>query len=137
MALLIWNDRHTIGNAAVDHEHRKLVDLINRLYDKASARDTKSAGSALFGDLLRDTSAHFALEERFMRDHKYERFFEHKDHHEKLLDEIRDIMDAYEAEEMIDSAALAKSLEAWFTIHLETHDVPLHSALGAPVARRE
>jgi hemerythrin len=38
-------------------------------------------------------SAHFALEERFMREHGYDQLALHKADHERLLDEIREIMD--------------------------------------------
>ncbi len=130
MALLKWIDRYSVEIEAVDYEHKKLIDLINRLFDAVSAGIAKTHGSALFGDLLRDISAHFALEERFMRERRYGCLLEHKDHHEKLLDEIRDIMDAYETDDDVDSSALARLLDAWFSIHLETHDLPLHRALG-------
>ena len=34
MALLQWKDRYSVGIAAVDHEHKELIGLINRLYDE-------------------------------------------------------------------------------------------------------
>ena len=30
MGLLHWEDRYSVGIAAVDHEHRELIELINR-----------------------------------------------------------------------------------------------------------
>jgi hemerythrin len=35
MGLLKWEKRYSVGIEAVDHEHRELVDLINRLHDAA------------------------------------------------------------------------------------------------------
>jgi hemerythrin len=130
MALLQWKDRYRVGVAAVDHEHRELINLINRLHEE-SARGGKDAIEAFLGDLFKGISAHFALEERFMREHKYPDIDAHKRDHEMLLDEIRDIMDECAAHQEIAAGLLAARLETWFGRHFETHDARLHKALGA------
>ena len=91
-----------------------------------------SGGSVegFFGDLYKGISAHFALEERFMRERQYDQLAAHKRDHERLLDEIRDIMDDF-ADEKQTASSLAGRLEAWFSRHFETHDARLHKALGA------
>lgn len=131
MALLQWNDKFSVGVEAVDHEHKELIDLINKLHDELSASGSRMTSSLFFGDLLRAISAHFALEERFMRDNNYDQLQQHKGDHERLLDEIRDIMDDFEDDQEIGSAELSNRLNAWFSRHFETHDARLHKALGA------
>src|SRR5450759_3657780 len=42
MGLLHWESRYSVGIAAVDHEHRELVELVNRLYDKATSQGSKA-----------------------------------------------------------------------------------------------
>jgi hemerythrin len=130
MALLQWKEQYSVGIAAVDHEHRELIDLINRLDEEMSSQAGKDAIEAFLGDLLKAISAHFALEERFMRERKYDALVEHKRDHERLLDEIRDIMDDFAEREEFTKAELATRLEAWFGRHFETHDARLHRALG-------
>ena len=130
MSLLHWEDRYSVGVAAVDHEHRELIELINRLYAEASARGSKDAIVDFFGDLLKAISSHFALEERLMRERGYDQLAQHKNDHERLLDELRDIMEDFEASERIDEKLLAQSLDAWFSRHFESHDARLHSILG-------
>lgn len=131
MPLLQWKSQYSVGVEAVDHEHRELIDLINRLYDQLAAGRSKVQVDAFFGDLFKGISAHFALEERFMREHGYDQLTQHKGDHERLLDEIRDIMDDFVDDEELDTARLAERLEAWFARHFETHDARLHKALGA------
>jgi hemerythrin len=121
MALLQWQDRYSVGNEAVDHEHKELIDLINHL------AETKLEHATFFGDLHRAISAHFALEERFMRERGYDQFGSHKADHERLLDEIRDMMDEFDDGQIGD---LRQRLDAWFSRHFETHDARLHHALG-------
>ena len=131
MQLLQWKDEYSVGIDAVDYEHKELIDLINRLHEELGASDSKRTISAFFGDLLKGISAHFALEEKFMRDHAYGRLEPHKEDHERLLDELRDIMDAFEDAKEIDPAELRGRLDTWFTRHFRTHDAALQRSLGA------
>ena len=66
-----------------------------------------------------------------MRDRGYDQFAQHKADHERLLDEIRDIMDDFDDYEQPDSSELARRLDTWFSRHFETHDSRLHKILGA------
>lgn len=130
MSLLHWEDRYSVGVAAVDHEHKELIELINRLYEEAAARGSKEAVVNFFGDLFKTVSAHFALEERLMRERGYDRLIQHKNDHERLLDEIRDIMEDFDASDRFDEKLLAERLDAWFCRHFESHDARLHNAIG-------
>jgi len=130
MSLLHWEDRYSVGVAAVDHEHKELIELINRLYEEAVARGSKEAVVNFFGDLFKTVSAHFALEERLMRERGYDRLIQHKNDHERLLDEIRDIMEDFDASDRFDEKLLAERLDAWFCRHFESHDARLHNAIG-------
>jgi hemerythrin len=130
MGLLHWEKRYSVGIEAVDHEHRELVELINRLHEQAKAQGSKVAVLGFFGDLYKAISAHFALEERFMREKGYDQLSQHKGDHERLLDEIRDIMEDYEVNDLFEERLLAQRLDAWFSRHFETHDARLHRGLG-------
>lgn len=130
MPLLQWKDQYSVGIEAVDHEHKELIELINHLADEVLAKGTTLVASAFFGDLIKGISAHFALEERFMRERGYDQLAQHKGDHERLLDEILNIMDEFEGDETVNRAELAKRLDAWFSRHFETHDARLHKALG-------
>jgi len=129
MALLQWKEHYSVGVDAVDHEHKELITLINRLHDELMAKGEELSIRGFFGDLFKGISAHFALEERLMRERHYDQLDQHKADHERLLDEIRDIMDEFEGRE-IASAELGAKLDAWFSRHFETHDARLHKALG-------
>ena len=130
MSLLQWEDRYSVGAAAVDHEHRELIELINQLYDEAAAQGSKQAIINFFGDLFKSISSHFALEERLMRAQGYDQLAQHKGDHERLLDELRDLMEDFESSDRIDNRLLAQRLDAWFCRHFETHDARLHNVLG-------
>ena len=129
--LLNWNERYSAGIDAVDYEHQELIALINRLYAALSTDDAKLRVSAFFGDLFKAISLHFALEEKFMAEHQYGDRLSHKADHERLLDEIREIMDEFERTAVTDLANLSNRLDIWFSRHFQTHDAKFHRALGS------
>ena len=131
MALVEWKDEFAVGVASVDHEHRQLIQLINDLHASLASRPTKDAIALVLGEIHTKIAAHFALEERVMREHRYDQYEDHKGDHERLLDEIRDIMDRHEADAYFNyETALAMELRDWFAIHFRTKDARLHKTLG-------
>jgi len=130
MALIEWREDFSLGVAEVDHEHRELIELINVAYAHMQSDDSVEAVSDFLGEIYARIAAHFALEEKLMREQAYDQFAEHKEEHEQLLDEIRDLMDAYEDGDLPDEKALAGRLHGWFTQHFRTQDARLHRKLG-------
>lgn len=130
MALIEWKSHYSVGVEAVDHEHREMIDLINETHERLVAGAEVPDVTAFLGEIFRGISAHFALEETIMRQHRYDHLDQHKEAHEQLLEDIRDIMDGYEADPEAASQKLSQRLDDWFTLHFKTHDARLHSRLG-------
>jgi hemerythrin-like metal-binding protein len=130
MVLIEWKDQFMVGVADVDHEHRELIGLINKLHDAMSGEHATLTVLDFLGEIYAHVSAHFALEEKIMREHSYDQYQDHKEDHERLLDEIRDIMDAYEENAYFSDEEFAGHLESWFSGHFRTKDSRLHKKLG-------
>jgi len=131
MALIEWRSEFETGVPDVDHEHRELIDLINQLHDQMGGDAEPDEISAFLGEVFARISAHFALEESVMRKHQYDQYTEHKTDHEKLLDDIRDIMDDFEAGKFAAyDEALSSAVRDWFVDHFKTKDARLHKMLG-------
>jgi len=129
MALLEWKDEYATGIEEVDDEHRDLIAVINRLHELLLADDARLTVPAFFERLLSGVSAHFALEERIMSESGYTDLAAHQEDHDRLLAEIRDLVEAFGQAEEVDSVDLALRLEPWFTQHFATHDLRLHTTL--------
>jgi hemerythrin len=87
-----WDDSFLIGIKELDHEHKVLINDINRLHGELARFDEKSEIEKCLGDIYARMQAHFALEEHVMKEHQYEFFDEHKREHEKLLDGYTEYM---------------------------------------------
>ncbi len=131
MTLIEWRSDFETGVADVDLEHRELVDLINELHGQLGSDAEPDTVSAFLGEVFARISAHFALEESVMRKHNYDEYEAHKTDHEKLLDDIRDIMDDFEAGQFDNyDEALSGAVRDWFVNHFKTKDARLHKMLG-------
>ncbi|HMN38397.1 MAG TPA: hemerythrin family protein [Hyphomicrobium sp.] len=130
MAPIAWKPQFSVGDPAVDHEHRELVDLVNVAAAAILDGQPDADVDRCLGDLLRAISAHFAHEERQMQRASYDQYPQHKSDHERLLDALRDIMDSAQQGDSNTAERLTAVLEAWFTDHFRTHDARLHHRLG-------
>jgi hemerythrin-like metal-binding protein len=137
MTLIEWIPQYSLGVPAVDHEHRELVDLVNELYANVtsspsateSTTDTNIIVLGFLGELYARVGAHFALEEKIMRDNDYDEYRDHKADHERLLDDVRDLMDDYEDGVYVDMEEFGKRLDEWFSEHFRTRDARLHQRI--------
>lgn len=130
MTLLQWKDAFSVGVAEVDHEHRELIGLINTLHEALGTERGGERVEAFLGEIFADISAHFALEERVMRERRYDTLAEHKADHERLLDQLRDMMDAQAEGAELDDAVFGGQLDEWFARHFSTHDARFHHHLA-------
>ena len=126
MALIEWRNEFSVGIPSVDHEHRELIAMINELHASMAKPGADVTVMDFLGEIYAKIAAHFALEEKLMRERGYDQYQSHKQDHERLLDEIRDIMDAYEDDASFDDEMLTARLAPWFTEHFKTHDAQFH-----------
>jgi len=129
MTLIEWRNEFKIGIEEVDFEHQELIELINELYVEAKKEDSNTAVMACLGEIYAKISAHFALEEKVMRELKYDQYEGHKEDHEKLLDDIMDIMDEFTDVPTLDEERFGERLNKWFTQHFSTKDARMHKFL--------
>ena len=127
MSLIEWREEFSVGVAEVDHEHRELVAMINALHEAMGAGVGRDDIINSLGEIYAQISAHFALEEKFMLESRYMAYAEHKEDHEILLDDLRDIMDQVEDDGSYNEKRLSKDLSFWFSEHFRTHDARLHT----------
>jgi len=81
--LFRWDESFLIGIDELDHEHKQLIDDINRLHEEL-AGNQKSEVRKWLGEVCARMQAHFALEEHVMKEHDYEFFDEHKREHDEM-----------------------------------------------------
>ena len=130
MALLEWKPEFSVGNASIDHEHEQMIQAINDLYEQLAEPVNAENVEAVLGEIHADISAHFALEERLMREADYVEYVGHKEDHEDLLDQILELMDGFFEDPEAGQKLLKSQLSDWFGRHFASFDARLHRQLG-------
>jgi hemerythrin len=130
MALLEWKPEFSVGNASIDHEHEHMIQMINDLYEQLAEPVNAENVEAVLGEIHADISAHFALEERLMREADYVEYEGHKEDHEDLLDQILELMDSFYEDPDAGQKLLKTQLSDWFGHHFTSFDARLHKQLG-------
>lgn len=128
MPLPEWKEDFATGIGYIDYEHRRLVETINRICADMARRASELTVADGLGQLHAQICAHFALEEKLMREKGYPHYAAHKAEHEKLLDEIRTMMDAFE-DGLCETCGktLEECLTAWFYKHFQGEDARFES----------
>ena len=128
MSVLHWRSEFSVGIEIVDHDHRELIGRIRGrqkiLGDSADADKIVEILEEIYADI----AEHFALEEKLMEQLRYPAIADHKEDHETLLEELRDIMVGVEDEGVLDEVQLTDDLDRWFSDHFRFHDAKLHRA---------
>jgi len=123
MPLLQWSEEFETGIDYLDFEHRQLLELVNSVYRKSLQTESRDSIAQYMGELYAKVCGHFALEEKLMQEQDYTFYEQHKVHHERLLDEIRNMMDAYENGTCENCGKLLEDcLTVWFHKHFRIKD---------------
>ncbi|MEN8207119.1 MAG: hemerythrin family protein [Pseudomonadota bacterium] len=121
--LFKWDDSFLIGIEELDHEHKILIDDINRLHKELTMHDEKSGIEECLGDIYARMQAHFALEEHVMKEYGYKNFEEHKREHEELLGSYTECMVQFLNDTGVSSSNhIEACLKDWVIKHIVTSD---------------
>lgn len=115
---------HVVGVGVIDDQHRRMVELVNRLAEVARAGGDALEMERRFTELVEFTSYHFMTEHRLMEEHGYPDRARHDMAHAHLLDEIQRMKpDLFKAGRQF----LSLHLKKWTLDHVLAEDM----ALGA------
>ncbi|MEY3223791.1 MAG: hypothetical protein RLZZ203_2647 [Cyanobacteriota bacterium] len=117
-----WRPEYETGNDIIDEQHKSLFSTINAL----NSAMLEGQGEALLEktlDSLKDyTTVHFDTEEKFMLDHKYPDYIEHKQKHEALKAKVL----SFEKKNYDDLSKLTNAvshfLTDWLIHHIKDED---------------
>ncbi|MDX2428106.1 MAG: bacteriohemerythrin [Xanthomonadales bacterium] len=130
MAQIEWTEEFSVGIASIDQEHKALIVQINQLYEQLSLPTDTETIESMLDELQSDFSAHFALEELLMQEADFAEFEVHRKDHERLLDQVHDLMFHFTEDPDRGKELLINWLSDWFSQHFRGFDARLHNQLG-------
>ena len=95
MTFMTWNDKLSVGVASIDEDHRKLIGLIDELYEGLQSGHSKEVLCGVLDRLVDYTQYHFEREEGFLRKTGYPEIAEHKKEHDTMTEWVLDVHKQY------------------------------------------
>ena len=118
MPCLTWNDSFSVKIEAIDDQHKRLFDLVNRLFDSMQAGAGNKTIRQALAELIRYTMTHFAAEEAAMEAYGYPELNEHRQEHQKLTAQVLEFIEQYHVGRAKIGMSLLDFLQNWLTGHI-------------------
>jgi hemerythrin-like metal-binding protein len=84
MSFIEWNDKLSVGVQVLDDDHKRMIDMINELYDGFKAGTSKEILDGILAQMEHYTEYHFRHEEELFDQTDYPDAEIHKREHNEL-----------------------------------------------------
>jgi hemerythrin len=123
MPLMAWSERMSVGVATLDEDHKKLVSLLNELFDGVQAGQGQEAVGKILDRLIAYTVEHFKREEQFFQQTCYPDAAAHRVEHGNLCKQVLDIQQKYKTGVTATlSLEVMNFLKTWLINHIQGSD---------------
>ena len=131
MPCMTWKDSMSVGVPSIDEQHKKLVGMLNELFEGMNVGKGKEVLGRIPDKLISYTATHFKYEEELFDKTSYPDAFNHKKEHAALVKQVLDTQAKYKAGAMALSVEVGYFLSDWLTNHIMGTDRKYGSHLTA------
>ena len=127
-----WSDEYSVGLKEIDEQHKKLIAIINKLYQAFTDRVENEVLGEILNDMAEYTDYHFKTEELYFLRFNYPDKEEHIKKHKIYVDKIKSFKEDFEKERKI-TYSVMNFLSKWIVEHIQGTDpdyVPLFKKNG-------
>ncbi|MDX9703029.1 MAG: bacteriohemerythrin [Candidatus Auribacterota bacterium] len=122
MPIVTWNDTYSVKVKEIDLQHKKLVDIINELFDAMKAGKGNTVIDKLLDELVKYTKYHFSAEENYMRKFNFDQSDIQEAQHKQFVAKINDFIEQYKANRLSLSIEMMNFLKDWLINHIVKMD---------------
>ncbi len=125
MEIAKWDDSYKTGHAVVDTQHKELFRMVNALHAAIMEERGKEVLMPTLEQLAGYTIKHFRSEEELMKQVRYPAMSVHKQKHEELAKEVKELMEKYKSGKIVLTITLSNFLAKWLRHHIKEDDLAL------------
>jgi hemerythrin len=122
MALFEWKESYSVNITGVDIQHKRLVEILNELYEAMSARKAKEIIDGILNKMSNYAAIHFLYEEELMKKHNYPEFNEHKKLHDAFVAKVSEFIQKHKEGHLMLSLDVMNFLKDWLKNHIQGVD---------------
>jgi hemerythrin len=121
MPFFVWNSGMSVGVKAADDDHKRLIDLLNKLHDGMKSGQGRDIVGKILDELVSYTRYHFAREEEYFDRTGYPAE-DHKREHRELVAQAVTLQSRFKSGESTLSIETLDFLKEWLTVHIQGTD---------------
>jgi len=122
MAIINWTDDLSVKIDKFDNQHKKLISLLNDLYDAMKIGEGKNVIADVLKGLIDYTQYHFNSEEEAFKKYNYPDFEKHKKEHNDLMQKAYDLQKDYNEGKILVTVETLNFLNTWVSTHIKGSD---------------
>ena len=118
MEKIQWDDSFNLQIDVIDEQHRRLVELMNRLID---IKDKDLSGEGVveaLGEMTNYLGDHFDTEEQMMIDHGYPGIVSHREEHQNFVTQTAFYIATYRESGVSLEKDILMFLQEWLVDHI-------------------
>ncbi len=119
---LVWEDKYSVGVELIDDQHKMMFNTINQLIALLRSEPKKEQIDEIVAALIAYKKFHFATEEKYFDEFKYEGTAEHKEKHLMFSNKLDEMVKEFGDDSMTFAFKLVDFLEDWLIDHLMDQD---------------
>jgi hemerythrin-like metal-binding protein len=119
-----WSDSLSVGVAAMDAHHQKLVGLINQLHTAMRSGQGRAAVGPALDELANYAVYHFSAEEKLMKQHRCSELPEQQAAHAKLVETVNELRQKFASGQQGLGIEVLNMLKDWLVNHIQKKDKP-------------
>jgi hemerythrin len=117
-----WKQDYSVYVDEIDNQHKKLIDILNVLYDSFLKKEHQAQIGEILGKLKDYTQYHFRTEEEYLKRVQYPQLSQHMSEHMIFEDKIRGFQHEYSKNPSALTYKLMLFLKDWLRHHILDSD---------------
>ena len=118
MASIQWKEAYNVGITVIDEQHKKLIEIINELFEAQQVGTTQLIISSVLDKLVDYTKYHFDMEEDMQINCRYSKAASHKQEHEFFIEKINGLKVDLAKNNLLLSLKTLDFLKDWTISHI-------------------
>ncbi len=123
--LIKWNNELETKIEEIDSQHKKLIQIINKLYTAMLEKKAKNILKDIIGELIDYTKYHFSTEENYMEKYNYPGYLNHKSQHGFFVRKVNEFQEKFKSGSATLSIEILNFLKDWLVNHIKVVDKEL------------
>ncbi len=119
---ILWNEKYNTGIQEIDDQHKKLIKILNSLYESFVDRTTNEKLKEVVQEMAKYTEYHFGVEEKYFKEFNYSAADEHIAEHQTFVQNVKTFQEDMEQGKVSVTFQLMNFLRSWLIEHINGTD---------------